>query len=141
MSHQALLRELMLDIQSDRSDYSALQALLEQQFAAVLAQNAEALTVVAADMHPVLDRLQLRKQRRQQLLQLLRPDAALRSLSDFFAGLPEPVGSRCALPWQALCEQAAHCKQLNERNGMLLQSQHELYQRVLFGESDTYAAP
>lgn len=141
MSHQALLRELMLDIQSDRNDYTALQALLEQQFSAVLAQNAETLAVVAEGMHPLLDRLQQRKQRRQQLVQLLMPEVALRSLSDFFASLPEPVGSRCVLPWQALCEQAAHCKQLNERNGMLLQSQHELYQRVLFGETDTYAAP
>lgn len=140
MSSQALLRELMLDIQSDRQDYTVLQSLLSEQFDAVLTQNAETLNRVATAIHPILDRLQQRKQRRQQLLRELMPDAGRRSLADYFSSLPEPAASRFAAPWQALCQQATECKQLNERNGILLQSQHELYQRVLFGESDTYAA-
>ena len=140
MSPQALLREFMLDIQTDRHDYTALETLLAQQFSAALAQDGAALAQVAEEIHSLLDRLQRHQQRRQQLLRELMPATTRRTPGDFFASLPAAVGSRCTVPWQALCAQAAHCKQLNERNGILLQGQHELYQRVLFGESDTYAA-
>lgn len=140
MSSQALLRELMLDIQADRQDYTTLQDLLEQQFAAFLRQDAGTLGQLADAINTLLDVLQGRKQKRQQLARSLQPAMNGRSLNELFRHLPEPLASRFAAPWQALCQQAAVCKQLNERNGMLLQNQHELYQRILFGESDVYVA-
>jgi flagella synthesis protein FlgN len=143
MPAKAQWRQLLQDIHSDLDDYRQLQLALEQQFSAALAHDAAALSCYADRISQLVAQLQQRRLRREQLArQLLAGNVGRKpSLMALFALLPEPARQRCQQQWQALQALAADCKQLNERNGQLLLNQHECYQRVLFGESDTYAAP
>lgn len=135
----ALLAKVVGSVQADQADYDRLRQLLEAQFQAALRHQSDALVDIAAQITDLVAVLEERRGQRVEaaakLLGLQQPSSMV-ALFDLLAPAPRAA---LAASWDALEGLVNECKTMNLRNGRLLMGQHEIMQRVLNGESDTYA--
>jgi flagellar biosynthesis protein FlgN len=141
MNAQQALLLLAQGIQSDVADYDRLHGLLEQQFAAALRHDTARLAQLADEIGTLCAALDARRVERVTLVSaLVGPDVpATQRVEAVFARLPGRYRTAAETLWQGLHERVAACKVLNVRNGNLLTEQHDIMQRVLGAENDTYA--
>ena len=134
--HDALGR-LMRGVGHDVREYSLLQALLEDQFRAALRHDTIRLGDLARRITSQVDALDARRVERVELVRLLAGDEA--TLPATFALLSDKPRAAMETGWAALQGLVNECKRLNARNCELLMEQHAIMQRVLHGETETYA--
>ncbi|MFT4173471.1 MAG: flagellar export chaperone FlgN [Rhodocyclaceae bacterium] len=141
MNPQQALLLLAQGIQSDLADYERLRGMLEEQFAAALRHDTPALARLAEDIGMLCAALEVRRGERVTLVNaLVGPEVPPAGrVEAVFARLPGRYRTAAETLWQGLGERVAACKALNVRNGALLTEQHDIMQRVLGTESDTYA--
>lgn len=138
-ARRALLSALLRGVADDVPAYQNLRQLLEQQFDATLHHQGARLAALAGQIGALVDALQARRaQRVDQVRALLGPRANMAQLMAQLKG-----ASRATLEeqWRALEKMVLECKQLSERNRVLLTDQFSIMQRVLHGEDDIYDAP
>lgn len=133
------INRLIQDIVQDRKNYISLGALLEQQRQTFMKHDAPALDALNEQLLTEYQRLQYSANVRQQTLQQLGLTADNQGLQTLFTRLPAPHREKAAALWGDLQQRATRCKQLNERNGMLLNMQQELMSDLLnAGESGAF---
>ncbi|KUM02996.1 flagellar export chaperone FlgN [Chromobacterium subtsugae] len=140
MDRQQDLRRLFATVADDLAAYPLLQACLERQFAAALAHDAQALSVCADEIGALCRRLELSRRERLGAAERLLPAGAELTMAAVLRALPERQREQGERHWLRLRGMVADCRELNLRNGQLLQQRRLLLQRVLEGESDVYAA-
>ena len=137
ITRQEAVRRVLLGIADDQEGYTALLALLEEQFHASLHHQSARLTALADQVVAAVEQLDARRRQRVSLVTaLLGPKAEMAQL---FALLQEDARRKAQADWSALEQMVLECKRLNSRNSELLTEQYSIMQRVLHGEEDTYA--
>lgn len=133
---QAVAR-LLDGIQADLQACTAIRDLLERQFQAALRHRAAELGLLAEQLMPQLDDMELRRQQRVQLVRALYgADAGMDKLLN---SLPPAQRARAGADWAQLEQLVRDCKQATTRNGSLMADQYTVMQRVLHGEEQLYA--
>lgn len=136
-TRQDAMRALLAGIADDLQAYSALAALLEQQFDAAVRHQAPRLAEVADQISVLVDQANARRVQRVALAQRLNgPDA---TMAQAFALLKDAAREKIQADWQTLEGMVLECKRLSKRNADLLVEQHSIMQRVLHGEEHIYA--
>ena len=137
LTRQVAMRRLMCGVEGDLVDYGDLDFLLTEQFEAALRHQGARLAELAERIGLLCDVLELRRQQRVELVELLvGPGARMQAV------FPLMIGSaRASLErhWQALELRLIECRRMAKRNSDLLVDQHSLMQRVLHGEEQLYA--
>ncbi|MBE3024178.1 flagellar protein FlgN [Janthinobacterium sp. BJB1] len=137
ITRQEAVQRVLLGIADDQQGYTALLALLEEQFQATLHHQSAQLTALADRVIAAVEQLDARRRQRVSLVTaLLGPKAEMAQL---FALLQDDARSKAETDWAALEQMVLECKRLNSRNSELLTEQYSIMQRVLHGEEDTYA--
>ena len=137
MSRGRALAAIVQGVESDRDAYGTLRALLEDQFAAALRHDAPALGELSARITALVAVLDARRVERETICATLAGQSA--RLPAILPLLPQAARQAFGAAWEALEAQVVDCKRLNARNGRLITEQHELMQRLLRGDADTYA--
>ncbi|AXT47438.1 MULTISPECIES: flagellar export chaperone FlgN [Chromobacterium] len=140
MNREQAFKQLLATVGQDLQGYGRLEQLLEQQFAAALAHQADELRQLGSDIVAQCDALQLSRDQRLQLAGQLLGAGRAASMDAVLKLLPAAAEQACRQRWNALVEQIRLCQTLNLRNGQLLQQQQDLMNRVLNGDSDVYCA-
>lgn len=122
---------LIQDIVSDRKIYIELIALLEQQRTLIVAHNAADLSTLNEKLVAHYQRLTESAQKRHQILQSLGVPGGCKGIADLFARLPEQHQSKVNALWLDLEQQAKRCKDINERNGIMLHMQQDILNNLL----------
>ena len=138
-AHAELLRLIMLGMQADLNDYPRLSTYLAYQFDAIVAHESTKLKEVGALISDLVGVLDLRRQERVKLVAKLLGPNRQPTMTVLFKVLPGQYKQSMSSLWQQLESMIKDCKDLNARNCKLLMDQHDLMQRVLNGEADTYA--
>lgn len=125
------VKALLRDLKQDTEHYQQLEHLLEQQREAMLACHAGRTTEIDNELMLLYPLLQNSARRRADTLTglALSPDG--RGLLALFSRLPAVVCQQATDWWQQLEQRALLCKQLNQRNGLLLNSQQEMLGTLL----------
>jgi flagellar biosynthesis protein FlgN len=127
-------------MRADVHDYSRLRELLEVQFAAALRHRTEEIREVGERIVELVSVLDARRRERVQLASHLSDSRTGRvTMSSVAARLQGTSRSAFDACWSALEAAVQECKALNMRNCRLLMDQHDIMQRVLNAEADTYA--
>ena len=135
----AALTQLVQGMRADIADYRRLRALLETQFEAALRHQTTGLIDVAAKITELVDTLEQRRQERIALAgALIGPEEPI-SMQGVMRLLAESSRASLQADWDTLEGLVRECKEANTRNCRLLTDQHEIMQRVLNREADTYA--
>jgi flagella synthesis protein FlgN len=131
------LDSVMRGVGHDLRDYHVLRSLLEAQFHAALRHEATPLATLAERITELVDGLERRRIERVALVEaLVGPGARMTTLIARVGGARR---QRLASGWEALEAAVGDCKALNARNCRLMTDQHDIMQRVLHGEDQTYA--
>ena len=138
MKRSDVLRSVISGVHTDHAGYQALRRLLDEQFDAALRHDTQALAELGTRISTqvaVLDESR-RERMRQVALLGLRAPASMEHVIALFA---QNTRDAVAQLWNALEALVVECKALNTRNCRLMMEQHAMMQRVLDGETDTYA--
>lgn len=125
------VKALLQDLQQDNEHYQRLISLLEQQREAMLACHTERTAEIGNELMALYPLLQASARRRAETLALfaLTPDG--RGLLALLSRLPAALNQRATTWWNQLEQHALHCQQLNQRNGLLLNSQQAMLDKLL----------
>jgi flagella synthesis protein FlgN len=137
MTRGRVLADIVRGVEADRQAYGVLRGLLEEQFGAVVRHDAAALGTLAGRVTALVADIEGRREEREAgCASLAGAGSRLEAILPLL-----PAASRHAFvaAWRELEAQVRECKVLNARNGHLMTEQHQIMQRVLHGEVDTYA--
>lgn len=135
---QAMM-QLVQGMRADIVDYRRLREFLELQFHGALRHQSHTLVDVAANITELVDTLEQRRQERVALAsELIGPGEPV-SMQGVMRLLTESSRAVVQADWDMLEGLVRECKEANARNCRLLTEQHEIMQRVLNREADTYA--
>ena len=137
MSRGRALAAIVQGVEADRDAYGTLRALLEEQLGAALRHDAPALGEIAARITALVAEIDGRRIERETICATLAGEGA--RMPAILPLLPQVARQAFGAAWEALEAQVIDCKRLNVRNGRVITEQHELMQRLLRGDADTYA--
>ena len=137
MTRDQALNRLADDIQADLGACGTIRDLLENQFQAALRHRGDELASLGEQLMPQLDAMEERRRQRVQLIRALFGADA--TMDDFFAKLDAARRASAHGAWRRLEQLVRECKEATTRNGNLMAEQFSVMQRLLHGESDTYA--
>lgn len=138
MTRQQALRALAQGIVADAEDCGRLRALLGEQFDAALRHQTTRLAAVGAGIVALAAAMEARRVERVTLAARLTGGSG--AMPAAFSAMPQRTRERLETIWAGLEALVCECKALNARNCRLIMAQHEIMQRVLGAEADTYAA-
>lgn len=127
----ALIRDLLAGIGHDYANYQQLNGLLEQQREAMIACQGDTVAAINEALMACYQALSQSASQRYRCLNTLRLPADARGMQFLFSRLPQGLASQTRGQWQALQQQAQACRELNERNGLLLTMQQEIMQPLV----------
>ena len=133
------LSRLVKGIHADMADYRHLHELLDVQFEAALRHQSSRLIEIAEKISELVNTLEQRRQERVALASMLTGSGQPVSMQGVVQLLTESSRPSLQACWQSLENQVRECKEANARNCRLLTDQHEMMQRILHREVDTYA--
>lgn len=139
MKQGEAFRRLFAGMRADLHDYHDLRALLEAQFEAALHHRSTEICDIGERITVLARMIERRREERVKLARRLvrEPGSApMSAIADRLQGVPRAAFETC---WRSLEAIVGECKALNLRNCRLLMDQHEIMQRVLNAEQDTYA--
>ena len=135
-SRQDAMRALLSGIAADLQAYSALAAVLEEQFSAALRHQGPRLVEIVEQLTTAVAIVDARRIERVALAQHLTGPQG--TMAQAFALLKPAAREKIEADWLALEALVIECKRLSKRNADLLVEQHGIMQRVLHGEEHTY---
>ena len=138
MNRQQLLKHILHSVQQDARDYPRLQQHLETQFTATLTHDSERLQACAAVITELCEQLDTRRRQRLQWIAQVLPQGQVASIPAVLALLPRVLRAPCQQCWQSVLDTAVQCRELNLRNGQLLQQHHAMLRRIFEGEMHVY---
>jgi flagella synthesis protein FlgN len=139
MTSREALHRLVAGVRADTTDYGQLRVLLEQHFDAALRHHTDEVVVIVDQILELTAKLGTRCRERAKLVRLLSEGRdAVASIRAVTVRLPPVTREKFDAAWNALEDLVQECKRLNERNTHLLVAQHDIMQRVLHAEPDTY---
>lgn len=139
MKQREAFSRIFAGMRADLHDYRDLRELLEAQFLAALEHRSADICDIGARITALAATLEQRRAERAALAALLAPRGgriAMRTVAQRLQGASRSAFDTC---WSALETAVRDCKDLNLRNCRLLMDQHDIMQRVLHAEPDTYA--
>lgn len=125
------VKALLQDLKQDTEHYQRLEQLLQQQREAMLTCHAGRTTEIDSELMSLYPLLQNSARRRADTLAGLTMSPDGRGLMALFSRLPDAICQQATAWWEQLEQQALLCKQLNQRNGLLLNSQQEVLRTLL----------
>jgi flagella synthesis protein FlgN len=126
-------------MRADVNDYTRLRELLQAQFVAALQHRTGEITDVGEKITALASVLEVRRRERVELASAVvgrATPASITTVASRLQGTSRMTFDAC---WTALEQLVKECKALNMRNCRLLMDQHDIMQRVLNTEADTYA--
>lgn len=138
-SRAEYVARVLQTVRADLAGYRQLRELLDSQFEAALRHQSAALQEVAEQITALVDVLEQRREERVALVAKVTGQPRPDSMEPIFKLLNESSRTSVEGMWRELEHLVVECKALNARNCQLLMDQHEIMQRVLNGEVDTYA--
>lgn len=138
MTRAEAVQRMATGIVDDMDDYGRLRALLDEQFDAALHHRSAHIADIGGRISALAETLEGRRAERVTLARTLTGDTGPGAMAAVFAQLPPALATRLRDTWTALEARVRECKELNRRNCELLMTQHEIMQRVLATETDTY---
>lgn len=140
MKQREAWNRIFSGMRADVHDYRRLRDLLEEQFGAALQHRTDAIGEIGGRITELTAVLEERRCERVRLASLLDAGRTSRvSISAVAQRLQGASRATFDVCWTALEALVQECKALNIRNCKLLMDQHEIMQRVLNAEADTYA--
>ena len=131
---QALLGGLSSDI--DR--YQQLAQLLDLQRSALGVCDSARCEEVGNQLLALYALLSASARQRSETLQSFRLDSNNVGLQRLFSRLPASHKAQAEQHWLTLQQHAIHCQQLNQRNGLLLTGQHQMFSALLNSQPDNF---
>lgn len=139
MKQREAFSRIFAGMRADVSDYRRLRDLLEAQFLAALQHRTEDIRQIGSDIVELTSALEQRRRERVELAGLVVPRSSPVSIGVIAQRLQGASRSAFDTCWTSLEAAVKECKALNLRNCRLLMDQHDIMQRVLNAEADTYA--
>ncbi|MBK1616482.1 hypothetical protein CKO44_23860 [Rubrivivax gelatinosus] len=139
MSRREAFTRLLAGISADLAAYAALATLLEQQFRAIVAHDAQGLQAVGATVLERVAELDRRRAERVALVQALGVHGGERPVERVFEQLPPAARETALQAWMTLEARLHVCRDRNTRNCELLMGQRARLAELDGGEADTYA--
>jgi flagella synthesis protein FlgN len=136
MNRDDISRALLSELTYELKAYQRLLNIMLEQHRLMAAHQTSALTEVNIREQQLLAVLRQQAQRRTQLLREIGFKADEQGMKQFLSGLPDALREKVEPIWDKVYQQLRMCKAQNELNGRLLASQHDLLNRLLFGEPD-----
>lgn len=136
MNRDEISRALLSELHYELKAYQRLMNIMLEQHRLMATHQSAALTELNVREQQLLAVLRQQAQRRSQLLRLIGFNASEQGMKQFLAELPPSLLERVEPVWNKIYQQLRLCKAQNELNGRLLASQHDLLNRLLFGEPD-----
>mgnify|MGYP000986749243 CR=1 FL=1 len=124
-------------VQRDLDGAGAIEVLLERQFEAAVRHRSAELTRLAAELSPLLEAMDGRRQQRVTLVRALL--GATATMDAYIATLAPEARGAFIDAWRDLEALVRVCQDATIRNGKLLAEQYSVMQRVLHGEEQIYA--
>lgn len=119
------VKALLRDLQQDVKHYQKLSLLLQQQRMAILTCHVTHTETLDSQLMEIYPQLQTSARRRVEILQQLHLPPNSSGIRSLFSRLPLTIKAQAETCWNTLKQLALTCQHLNERNGLLLHSQHE----------------
>ncbi len=140
MNRRDALLQILAGMREDMQDYSRLRELLDAQFLAAIQHDSVEIASVGERIVELTARMESRRQRRVELATIIVGEPGARvSIERVAEQLRGAARTTFEASWNQLEAQLQQCKSLNQRNCRLLMDQHDIMQRVLHSENDTYA--
>nr|WP_321272614.1 flagellar protein FlgN [uncultured Tolumonas sp.] len=136
MKRDEISRALLSELHYELKAYQRLMNIMLEQHRLMATHQSAALTELNVREQQLLAVLRQQAQRRSQLLRVIGFNASEQGMKQFLAELPPSLLERVEPVWNKIYQQLRLCKAQNELNGRLLASQHDLLNRLLFGEPD-----
>ena len=138
MKQREAFTRIFQGMRADVHDYEALRELLQSQFHAALQHRTEEIRVIGERITSLTTVLEDRRRERVELATMLagkRTGVSIAAVAERLQGASRTAFDAC---WAALEQSVKDCKALNMRNCRLLMDQHDIMQRVLNRQTDTY---
>lgn len=139
MTRRDAFGRIFAGMRADLQAYRELRELLEQQFHAALEHRSADIQDIGERITALAGVIEQRRRERVELVTMLTPRNARACIASIAERLQGPSRAAFDACWRALESAVRECKALNLRNCRLIMDQHEIMQRVLKAESDTYA--
>jgi flagella synthesis protein FlgN len=136
MNRDEISRGLLSELNYELKAYQRLLNIMLEQHRLMATHQTTALTELNVREQQLLSVLKQQAQRRSQLLRHIGFNPDEQGMKQFLATLPQPLYERVEPIWNKIYQQLRLCKAQNELNGRLLASQHDVLNRLLFGEPD-----
>lgn len=139
MKPREAFNKIFVGMRADVHDYRRLHDLLEAQFMAALQHRTDEIRTIGEDIVALTSALDERRRERVELVRLVAAPGTPVSIAAVAQRLQGAAREAFDACWKSLEAAVNECKELNLRNCRLLMDQHDIMQRVLETEADTYA--
>ena len=133
---ERLLAALDADLEQDCTDYLALRELMGELYERLLERDGAEIERINLQITLRVEALGVRAQRRSKVLAAFGLQADADGMCRLLASASGTLGQALQAHWQRVGELAGQCRQLNERNGVLLAMHHDILQQLLAGSQD-----
>ena len=133
---QHKVKNLLNNIQQDYKRYTQLVELLNNQRTLLIERKADRLEQLNKDVEHLYQQLSESTTERAAMLQTLNIPATAEGMQKFFSHLPAVFSDKARLLWNMLEEQVITCKQINDRNARLLNTQQDILNSLLGNQPD-----
>ncbi|MGV3346727.1 flagellar export chaperone FlgN [Enterobacteriaceae bacterium LUAb1] len=132
------VKQLLRDMRQDTHHYATLVKLLHLQREAMIACHGETTEDIGRNLLNIYQQLHLSAQRRSVILRTLKLATNSEGIHNLLLRLPAPLREQAGNWWKTLQSQAQQCQQLNERNGILLNTQVETLNDLVNNRPENY---
>ncbi|MES4611896.1 MAG: flagellar protein FlgN [Ewingella sp.] len=131
MSKATQIKRILLGIREDNRHYELLCTLLELQSSSMIRRNSQELNDINGQILSLHRLISFNASERRTLLEELGLPANNKAILYLISKLPATEKSRVTQWWQRLESQVRVCKKRNARNGVLLNMQQNILQKLL----------
>lgn len=130
------VKRLLLTISQDRKDCRALLVLLDEQRRLLIERQTQALEDVNQQLGRLYQKMAKSSAERQSCLTQLNVEPNAQGINRLIDCLPEAYQTQARTIWDDLLSTTVKCKQINERNALLLNMQREILAPLIGQEAD-----
>lgn len=133
---QQRVKTLLNNLQQDYKRYSQLVTLLNRQRTLMIERKTDSLAQLNEEVAALYQQLTDSTAERTQILTELNIPPTPAGMQKFFTRLPAAFSDKARLLWSTLEKQVITCKQINDHNARLLNSQREILNTLLGNEPE-----
>ncbi|TKB47788.1 flagellar protein FlgN [Ferrimonas sediminicola] len=137
MSRTEQVRQLVKGIQLDVKQYQQLKSLIRHQHSLLERRDSDALAQHNPRQDELCQTLEQRARQRTELLSSLGLSSDSKGMQRLLSAIPGDKGRKIGLLWRQLQQLVRQCKEQNDINGRLLNSQQRCLSRLVTPEKVT----